>query len=164
VSPLNDEMRQVVAEQRLGFVATVGADGSPNLSPKGTVSVWDDEHLVFLDIKSPGTVENLRAHPAVEINVVDPVVRRGYRFRGTARVLEGGAEFEQVLRRFGEEPAEIRTEGEARGRIRHVVLVHVEDARPLVSPAYDAMREDEIVARWEAHQLELAERRHRASM
>ena len=41
------EARRVVDEQRLGFVATVNADGTPNLSPKGTVTVLDDDHLVF---------------------------------------------------------------------------------------------------------------------
>jgi hypothetical protein len=33
---LTREMKQVLDEQRLGFVATVGPDGTPNLSPKGT--------------------------------------------------------------------------------------------------------------------------------
>jgi len=45
-------MKRVVEEQRLGFVATVCPDGTPNLSPKGTVSVWDDDHLVFANIRS----------------------------------------------------------------------------------------------------------------
>ena len=44
---LTSDMKRVVEEQRLGFVATVCADGTPNLSPKGTTAVWDDEHLVF---------------------------------------------------------------------------------------------------------------------
>jgi hypothetical protein len=50
---LTDDMRRVVGEQRLGFVATVCADGTPNLSPKGTVVVWHDHHLVFADLRSP---------------------------------------------------------------------------------------------------------------
>ena len=32
---LNEEMRRVVEEQRLGYAATVCPDGTPNLSPKG---------------------------------------------------------------------------------------------------------------------------------
>ncbi len=39
---LTPEMQRLIAEQRLGFVASVCEDGTPNLSPKGTVSVWDD--------------------------------------------------------------------------------------------------------------------------
>ncbi len=90
---LTEEMRRLVEEQRLGFVATVCPDGTPNLSPKGTVAVWDDDHLVFVDICSPSTVANLRANPAVEVNVVDPFARRGYRFKGTGIVLADGPAF-----------------------------------------------------------------------
>src|SRR4029079_5118626 len=53
---LTDDMKSVVREQSLGFVATVCPDGTPNLSPKGTTMVWDDDHLVFADIVSPGTI------------------------------------------------------------------------------------------------------------
>lgn len=45
---LTDDMQRVVREQRLGFVATVCPNGVPNLSPKGTTTVWDDNHLVFV--------------------------------------------------------------------------------------------------------------------
>src|SRR6476661_8464915 len=65
---LTDEMKRVVEKQRLGFVATVCADGTPNLSPKGTLRVLDDDHLMFADIRSPGTVANLRTNPSIEVN------------------------------------------------------------------------------------------------
>jgi predicted pyridoxine 5'-phosphate oxidase superfamily flavin-nucleotide-binding protein len=74
---LTHDMKRIVDEQRLGFVATVCPDGTPNLSPKGTTAVWDDDRLVFANIRSPGTLANLRRNPAVEVNVVDPFVRRG---------------------------------------------------------------------------------------
>src|SRR5213078_1150789 len=94
---LTHEMKRVVREQRLGFVATVCPDGTPNLSPKGSTTIWDDEHLVFCDLNSPQTIENLRSNPAIEVNVVDPIARRGYRFKGSASVLKEGAVFEDVL-------------------------------------------------------------------
>src|SRR6266853_4809673 len=47
---LTDDMKRIVREQRLGYIATVCPDGTPNLSPKGTTAVWDDDHLVFADI------------------------------------------------------------------------------------------------------------------
>src|SRR6516162_5980465 len=72
MAKLTADMKRVVMEQRLAFVATVCPDGTPNLSPKGTIAVWDDNHLVFADIRSPRTVANLRNNPAVEVNVVDP--------------------------------------------------------------------------------------------
>ncbi len=123
---LTDEMKRVVEQQRLGFVATVCADGTPNLSPKGTVCVLDDDHLMFADIRSPGTVANLRGNPSVEVNVVDPFVRKGYRFKGRAEVLEAGADFERLVAVFAS-----RGMFDAPRRIRAIVVVRVDEARLL---------------------------------
>jgi uncharacterized protein len=128
---LDDDMKRVVREQRLGYVATVCPDGTPNLSPKGTTAVWDDQHLVFLDLSSPGTVTNIEAgNPVVEVNVVDPIRRKGYRFKGPAAVHRDGPVFEDVVHWYEQERGTDRT------RINSVVLMTVERAAPLVSPAY----------------------------
>jgi uncharacterized protein len=81
---LTEDMKRLVREQGLGFYATVCEDGSPNLSPKGTTRVWDDDHLFFADIRSPQTVANISRGSLVGINVIDPFVRKGYRFKGPA--------------------------------------------------------------------------------
>jgi uncharacterized protein len=140
---LDDDMKRVVREQRLGYVATVCSDGTPNLSPKGTTAVWDDHHLVFLDIASPGTVTNIEAGPAVvEVNVVDPIRRKGYRFKGRAEVHREGTVFEDVVQWYTTE------RGTDRGRINAVVIITVERAATLVSPAYaDGSSEDAIEQR-----------------
>jgi uncharacterized protein len=138
------EMKRVVEQQRLGFVATVCPDGTPNLSPKGTTTVWDDDHLVFANIRSPGTIANLRRNPSVEVNVVDPFVRKGYRFKGVGSVLESGPLYDEVV-------AFYQKRGVA-SVIREVVLIKVERAQLVDSPAYDlGATEDEIRARWELH-------------
>jgi uncharacterized protein len=138
-------MKRVVEEQRLGFVATVCPDGTPNLSPKGTTAVWDDDHLVFADIKSPGTIANLRQNSSVEVNVVDPFLRKGYRFKGTGTILESGALRDQAIEFY-------RARGSKVSAIREVVLVRIENAQPIDSPAYDfGLTEDEIRNRWERH-------------
>ena len=139
---LTADMKRVVVEQRLAFVATVCPDGTPNLSPKGTISVWDDDHLVFADIRSPGTITNLRKNPAVEINVVDPFARKGYRFKGTGKVIVDGELFQQIMNFYrGRWVDAVRSKSEA--RIRGFVLVKVESALPLTSPAYDDTSVDE---------------------
>ena len=109
---LTADMQRVVDQQRLGFVATVTPDGRPNLSPKGTTVVWDDEHLMFADIVSPGTVANLASNPNVEVNVVDPIVRKGYRFRGLATVHRDG----EGLRARARGAARARLHDRARAR------------------------------------------------
>ena len=148
---LTDDMQRVVREQSLGFVATVRPDGTPALSPKGTTTVWDDEHLVFLHLYSPHTVDNIRHNPAVEINVVDPIARKGYRFAGVGRVLDSGAEYEQILDWYTSERG-----GDYRARAKAAVLVAVTGAEPLISPAYDdGTTEAEVRARWRQHHLGL---------
>jgi predicted pyridoxine 5'-phosphate oxidase superfamily flavin-nucleotide-binding protein len=141
---LTDDMKRVVEQQQLGFVASVCPDGAPNLSPKGTTAVWDDDHLVFADICSPNTIANLRANPAVEINVVDPLVRRGYRFKGTARVFNQGPDYEAGLEFY-------RQRGSISAKA-HIVLVTVERAAELVSPAYDSgQSEAAVAAKWRGY-------------
>jgi predicted pyridoxine 5'-phosphate oxidase superfamily flavin-nucleotide-binding protein len=141
---LTEDMRRVVEEQRLGFAATVCPDGTPNLSPKGSTAVWDDDHLIFADIRSPRTVENLRHNPAIEVNVVDPISRKGYRFKGTGAVLVEGDRFDEAV--------EFYRERGTTNQIRAVVLVEVERALPLTSPAYDlGLTEEEVRERWERH-------------
>jgi len=142
---LTAEMKRVVEEQRLGFVATVCPDGTPNLSPKGTTAVWDDDHLVFANIRSPGTMANLRQNPGVEVNVVDPFLRKGYRFKGIASVLESGALYEEVIAFYAKRGSRVSA-------IREVVMVRVRRAQPIDSPAYDTgLSEDEVQQRWERH-------------
>ena len=147
---LTEDMKRVVREQRLGFVATVGSDNTPNLSPKGTTTVWDDDHLVFVDLASPRTMANLRENPAVEVNVVDPITRTGYRFRGRAEVHVDGPLFDAVVAfyRDGRQLDPTRVHG--------VAMIEVVHAAPLVSPSYAAgLSRSEIVERsWQ--QLETA--------
>ncbi|HEX2783044.1 MAG TPA: pyridoxal-phosphate dependent enzyme [Ilumatobacteraceae bacterium] len=137
---LDEDMKRVVREQRLGFVASVCPDGTPNLSPKGTTAVWDDEHLVFAHIHSHQTVVNIEAGQAVvEINVVDPIVRKGYRFKGPATVHRDGQVYESGVRLYNERS------GLERSRIEAVVLVRVELAEALISPAYDDGSTEQVV-------------------
>lgn len=64
---LTEDMKRLVREQGLGFYATVCEDGSPNLSPKGTTRVQDDDHLFFAEIRSPQTVASIRRGSLGEI-------------------------------------------------------------------------------------------------
>ncbi len=144
MAALTEAMKRVVREQRLGFVATVCPDGTPNLSPKGCTFIWDDDHLLIADIRSPGTVENLRQRPVAEVNVVDPLARRGFRFKGTCTVHTEGELYDQIV-------TFLRDHG-VRSPIRSGVLLRVERALPLTSPAYDrGATEQELRKRWKMH-------------
>ncbi len=149
---LTDEMKHLVRTQRLGFVATVSPDGTPNLSPKGSLTVWDDQRLVFADIESPHTIRNLADHPQLEVNVVDPFTRKGWRFRGRGTVLRSGELYWKVLELYKAEGADVR-------RIRAVVVIDVLQAAPLVSPVYlTGLTEAEVRRLWEEYHVKSLER------
>ena len=148
---LTAAMKRMLDEQRLGFVATVCPDGTPNLSPKGTTTAWDDDHLIFADIHSPGTVANLRHNPQIEVNVVDPFARKGYRFKGSAKVLTEGPQYDAIV-------AFYRQRG-SRAVIQSIVLIQVNQVASLTSPAYDdGTPEADIRSRWERHYADLQQR------
>lgn len=84
-------------------------------------------------------------NPAIEVNVVDSVERKGYRFKGTAEVHRDGDIFDRAI-------ATLLCEsliGKPHERIHSIVLVLVKQPLPLVSPAYDnGTTEVEVIARW----------------
>ena len=128
---LTDDMKRVILEQKLGFVATVNEDGTPNLSPKATFVVLDARTIAFAELRSPNTVRNIARNAAVEVNFVDPFVRKGYRFQGRAvTVARYSAEFPALFAAFG-------NLGSLSDIVRAVVRINIEDAEPLISPAYD---------------------------
>ena len=141
MAQLTPEMKSYLDRLKLGFVATVSADNSPNVSPKGTIIPWGDEHLVFADIKSPQTMKNLKDNPAVEINIVDPLLRKGFRFKGTATILKDGEEFAQIVSHY--------THNGVQSQIISVVKIKLDQIREIISPLYDlGQTEDEIKAKW----------------
>jgi len=138
---LTPEIKDFIRKQKLAFIATVCPDGTPNLSPKGTTTVWDDDHLVFADIHSPGTVQNLLNNPSIEINIVDIFIRKGYRFKGFAEVLSAGILFDEIISFY-------QNAGSTYS-IKNVVLIRVERVLPIWSPAYDTgLSEEDVKKRW----------------
>ncbi len=141
---LTPDMKRIVKEQLLGFVATAAADGTPNVSPKGTFFVVDDATIAFAEIRSPATLHNLQANPRIEVNFVDPFVRKGYRVAGTAKIVaRGEGNFDELLTKSGSSLAP---------RVRAIVVISVVKALPLVSPAYDdgTATEDKLRRSWTA--------------
>ena len=143
---LTQEIKDFVNKQRMGFVASIGPANKPSLSPKGTTIALDDNHLAFTGIRSDQTISNLEINPNVEINVVDPIRRRGYRFQGTAKILSEGEEFEKILSHF-------RTLG-IKSEVKAIVLVAIDMAKEIKSPLYDlGLTEQEIVSEWKKRYL-----------
>ena len=140
----DDELKKLVNFQKLGYVATVSSDGTPNLSPKGTIAILDDSRLVFANIRSPKTIENLTNNPSIEINVIDPFSRMGYRFKGLANILSDGEDFENILDYFKQKGI--------KSTISHIVVIDVTSFSEITSPSYDlGLKRDDLVKKWKRY-------------
>ena len=85
------------------LVGTVGKDGFPNVSPKGSVLVLDDETLAYWERSKRKAWDNVQNGSKVVIYFRNPELRQTLlpagaiaRFYGTATVHESGAIRDQV--------------------------------------------------------------------
>ena len=141
---ISEEIKNFVNSQKLGYVATVSKDGTPNLSPKGTIIVMSESTLAFADIRSPQTIQNLQDNPSVEINVVDPFQRLGYRFKGECKIINEGPEFDKILDYYANVGI--------KSKINSVVIVDVESMSEVTSPSYDlGVTKDELISKWKKY-------------
>ena len=141
---ISEQIKNFLDIQKLGYVATVSENNYPNLSPKGTIIAWDSNTLAFADIRSPDTVHNIENNPAVEINVIDPLLRKGFLFKGKSRVIKNGQIYDDILHRY-------KTMG-IKSPINAIVLVDVSEIKDVTSPLYDlGITEEEIKSKWKKH-------------
>jgi uncharacterized protein len=81
---------------KMGWVATATKDGVPNTTPKGSIRVLDDQHIVFADLFSFKTRQNLEQNPRVAVTVVDMASHMGYQIKGTAELISSGPLYDQM--------------------------------------------------------------------
>ena len=139
-------MKSLVQNHSIGFYATVDKTGSPCVSPKGTSVIMDDETIIFGNIRSPDTVANIQINPAIEVNFLDVLSRRGFRAKGSAYYVDRSSEeFENMISMF-------EKWGELADKIEGIVVMKVASATALSSPIYDiGAKEDELRTHWKQH-------------
>ena len=132
MSKLTAPMRKLIESYSAGAVATVNADGTPAVSPKATFVVIDAGCLAFGNIRSPGTITNIRACPDVEVNFIDVLTRRAVRVKGRAEIVEKGSESgKRLLPAFEQHWAPYLD------LMQSFVSISITQAELILSPAYD---------------------------
>ncbi len=96
MAKLSEEAKQFIQTTHPGLVATASRSGMPNVSPKGSFQVLDDEHVLFANIHSPRSLANIAENPQVSAIVFDPMTRHGCRIWGKAEILSSGALLERI--------------------------------------------------------------------
>lgn len=128
---LTDEMKALIRDFSAGSVATVNGDGTPSVSPKATFVVLDDETLAFGHLRSPRTLANLRANPAVEVCFTDILARKAVRVSGTGSIVDKSEAPQHLWDAFNE------AWGDYVPYMPEFVVIKVSGAEIILSPAYD---------------------------
>lgn len=103
MAKLTDEIKDLIETNQLGYVATVDKEGAPNVSPKSTFSILDDQTLVFAEMMSTHTRQNLLNNPRIALYFYSPARNRGCQIKGQAEMLNSGElydEMSQILNYF----------------------------------------------------------------
>ncbi len=137
---LTPEMKALISSYPLGAVATINDDGTPAVSPKGTFVIVDDGSVAFGEMRSPQTVHNLIARPAVEVNFMDVLARRAVRVKGRGVVIDKQSEEgNSLVESF--KPAW----SDYIDYMRAFVLIKISAVSLINSPAYDlGLTEEEL--------------------
>jgi hypothetical protein len=141
---LSAQDKALITAHPAGMVATVNSDGTPSVSPKATFVILDDTTLAFGNIRSPGTLSNLRERPRMEVCFIDVVLRKAVRVTGSA-----------TIHRRPEAPAQMQAAfnagwGPYHEYMSHYVQIDVTRSEFILSPGYDRglteaqLREDNL--------------------
>ena len=127
---ITDEVRKAVQSSVLCWLATVDANGHPNVSPKELFCVHDASHLVIANIASPGSAKNINDNAAVCVSFVDVLVQKGFKVHGLARnILASDSDFEQWA-------TQLKILTGTRFRIHSIFVIHAEKIEPIMAPSY----------------------------
>ena len=67
LSPYADAIDNALAEGKFAVVATIGQDGIPDLGYKGSLMVYDADHLAYWERTRGQHLANLRRNPNVAV-------------------------------------------------------------------------------------------------
>jgi len=121
MASLTEVMKDFVANNQC-FIGTASKEGIPNVAPKRSTRVFNDDTLIFTEGTGGATYQNILDGSKVSIATVNREILDGYRFLGQAEVQTSGEIYEQ---------AAAMSEKAGLPRPKAVVLVYVEEIHSL---------------------------------
>jgi predicted pyridoxine 5'-phosphate oxidase superfamily flavin-nucleotide-binding protein len=113
---LKDELNEAISRIKPAMLATADKDGRPSVSPKGSLRVLDEKHLIFADLLSPQTLKNLKENPSIAMIGLDPATRKGGRIGGKVdEIATAGDLYDQISKEYAD-----------KGKVNHIAKVFIE--------------------------------------
>src|SRR5712692_8623627 len=120
-----EAIAQALAEGTFCVLATAGEDGVPNIGLKGSVMVFDKDHLAYWERTRGKHLANLRGAPGAAVLYFNRERGKYVRFFGQAELYEDGSIREQVMERTV--AAELDRDPERKGIAVLIRVDRVED-------------------------------------
>ena len=95
MAKLTQEMKDMIGTQQC-FIGTVSKAGIPNVAPKRSTRVFDDETLIFSEGTGGTTYQNILDGSKISIAIVNRETLDGYRFVGSAKLQNSGQIYEKA--------------------------------------------------------------------
>jgi predicted pyridoxine 5'-phosphate oxidase superfamily flavin-nucleotide-binding protein len=130
MSLMNESIREAAQRSVLCWLATVDAEGHPNVSPKEVWAIADDQHVVVAHIASPVSARNIAQQPQVCLSFVDVFVQKGFKLKGMAHEVRAD---ESDFSRWAEPLLAMVGQ---RFVIQSVLVIRVTAVAPIVAPSY----------------------------
>ena len=96
---MNDLVDNALANGSPCILATVSADGEPDIGYKGSMMVFDNESLAYWERTKRVHMKNVKENPRVVVLFRDAKTKAAWRFHGTATLHESGSIRDQVMAR-----------------------------------------------------------------
>ncbi|MFK7795880.1 MAG: pyridoxamine 5'-phosphate oxidase family protein [Aureispira sp.] len=84
---LTPTIQQYIQQSVLCWLATVDADGCPNVSPKELFLSTNEQTFVIAHVASPQSIKNIKTQAQVCVSFVDVFVQKGYKIKGQATLV-----------------------------------------------------------------------------
>ena len=102
LTQFTDAVDNARADNNTGLVATSNEE-VPDLSMRGSLMVWDKDHLAWWERGKRETYAGLETNPKAAVFVRNPIRdKRTLRFYGEARIVSDSAERERVWQRVSQ--------------------------------------------------------------
>lgn len=121
MAQLTQQMKEMISTQQC-FHATVSKEGVPNIAPKRSTRVFDDETLIYSEGTGGLTYKNILDGSKVAVGVVDRDIPDGYRFLGTPEVFTDGGIYDRS--------AELSVKA-GLSKPKAVILIHIDEIHSL---------------------------------
>lgn len=93
---LNDTMKAMFAVQ-LPIQATTSADGIPDIGPKRSLRVYDDNTLIYNENTGGKTLKNIQSGSKMAVAIIDREKLDGYRFICTPELFTEGDAYQSAV-------------------------------------------------------------------